>query len=280
MIRILFDGRLGNNLFQYAAGRALASLHQTKLVGDLSIVCGGNNRKSTVIPDIFCLFNRLQSASLWSDRISMRLFGKQSWQLKKQIIYRDDNNGDCFDPAFFSLPNGSVLVGFFQNRKYFQSVEKEIREELLEKGSTVVPGLASQQRIGIHIRRGDYCLEQLGNWRVCELDYYSQALALLEAKVGRVPVHVFSDDPDWCRRSFKHPSMIFHAGNSPLADFFELSRCNYQIISNSTFSWWTGWLNPTPGKIIVSPDHWTKDDCISINSKRFPGMLTLAELAR
>ena len=50
------------------------------------------------------------------------------------------------------------------------------------------------------------------------------------------------------------------SGNDDIADFAILQKCDHQIISNSTFGWWAGWLNENPDKTVVAPAGWFTPD--------------------
>ena len=79
-------------------------------------------------------------------------------------------------------------------------------------------------------------------------------------KLTENPVYfIFSDDIKWCKEHFKletNASIRFVENKSAFADFYLMSKCNHNIIANSTFSWWSAWLNNSPGKVVISPKKW------------------------
>jgi hypothetical protein len=85
--------------------------------------------------------------------------------------------------------------------------------------------------------------------------YYERAVSLFPEDSLFI---ICSDDIKWCKNHLSHLSknLIFIEGNIHTHDFYLMSLCKHNIISNSTFSWWAAYLNPNPDKITVTPDHW------------------------
>ncbi len=97
---------------------------------------------------------------------------------------------------------------------------------------------------------------------VCDVDYYKQALKLLESKIQDFNVIVFSDDTEWVKKEFKflHDyNVVYSSNQKDIEDLILMSRCEHNIIANSTFSWWGAWLNQNPEKIIICPENWYAD---------------------
>jgi hypothetical protein len=143
---------------------------------------------------------------------------------------------------------------YYQSEKYFDSnVARElfsINEGTKQKILSLYPEISSY--VSLHVRRGDYV--NLPNFHpLCSLYYYEQAMKLFPNKTFLV----FSDDIPWCKQNLKGENFIF-MGND-LEDYEELyamSLCSDNIIANSTFSWWSAYLNENLQKKVIAPDKW------------------------
>mgnify|MGYP001462963489 CR=1 FL=1 len=124
--------------------------------------------------------------------------------------------------------------------------------------------------VSIHVRRGDYVPSKVRysdgittysperhlKHPLMPVEYFQAAAS----EFKNVIFLVFSDnlkDIDWCKNSLMIKNTIF-VHNDDLIDFKMMQYCDHNIISNSSFSWWSAWLNSNPGKSVISPkeDNW------------------------
>ena len=86
-----------------------------------------------------------------------------------------------------------------------------------------------------------------------EIDYFDQAVRIIQNKVQKPHFFVFSDDIDWCRKNIRTSAPLdFVAHKCAGAKFNNYLQlmilCNHFIIPNSSFGWWAAWLNLDPEK--------------------------------
>ena len=89
------------------------------------------------------------------------------------------------------------------------------------------------------------------------MEYYELALKHFDKNTNLL---VFSDDPEWCQQQelFADDSIMISQGNDADIDLCLMSKCNYHIIANSSFSWWGAWL--ADSEQIIAPIKWFAND--------------------
>jgi hypothetical protein len=149
-----------------------------------------------------------------------------------------------------------VLQGFFQSEKYFKHHRKEIID--LFDIKSFFRSLNYKYSVSLHVRRGDYVSDPFMTAFLPpqSMDYYKKALAYIESKVKIDCIFIFSDDIEWCKNNFYDPRIIFIEGQLDYIDMSIMTKCNHNIIANSSFSWWGAWLNENENKIVCAPSGW------------------------
>jgi hypothetical protein len=244
---ITLQGGLGNQLFQYAYGRKLMLVDKKKILFNVSSYYDAHNPNITPRTFLLPRFNILQEYFTVTQRPHILVRYTKKLIAK---IFRTDS--------------------FYQNEKYFKQISDVLRKEFtlrspLSPQSTVwLQKISSASvSIAVHIRRGDYVLDQHTHTYhgVCDTDYYKNASALIEQKLSHSDMQyfIFSDDIEWAQHNirFNYPThFVSHTDIPDYEELFIMSLCNHNIIANSTFSWWAAWLNTHPDKIIVGPKRW------------------------
>jgi hypothetical protein len=281
MVTVFLRGGLGNQMFQYAAGLAVAKKNNTDLVLDTVFLNDRWPRRNfsyrTYDLDIFKLEPRFTALSKCSSSVSIPgLWLGMDLGLIKAGAALDrfhvikEKQEIVFDLAVFG---GNVFLwGRWQNEKYFSDIADDVRaafafrNPLVGEAAAIADDIRSSNSISVHVRRGDFVAfknvaQFMGNF---DRSYYDRAFAYIAARVNQPKFFVFSDDIDWCKENLKtsHPTVYVPASaEGPKAAFhLELmSLCKHNITANSTFSWWGAWLNGNPEKIVVAPKKWYAD---------------------
>lgn len=163
-------------------------------------------------------------------------------------------------------------LGYFQCVKYFEMHEELIRRELTFRKDkicadaiTLGKEIKSSNSVCMHIRMGDYMKDPV--FGVCSLDYYYRALYRMLELNADAKIYVFSDNITLVKDALmKIEGIEFHYIDSKYNDQESLylgSCCRHFIMSNSTFSWWMQFLSDNNSKIVLAPNRWynTNNPC-------------------
>lgn len=270
MIIVKLIGGLGNQLFQYALGRHLAHIHNTKLKLD---IIGFETYK----PHSYNLkhFNIIENLATKKEIDQFKKYKRKSgkiWFLYNRLMadkskYVQEQRFD-FDPSILVMGNDVYLNGYWQTEKYFKNIEEIIRREFtlknhLSQYSKNVEGkILKTNAISLHVRRGNLVTNPVYNsfHGLCSLEYYQNAIAYMTKRILSPHFFIFSDDYEWIVENFKslqYPvTYIKNGDDKNFEDLILMSRCKHHIIANSSFSWWGAWLNPGQNKIVITPKKW------------------------
>ena len=258
MIRVRLGHRLGNQMFQYAAARALAERRQTTLSVDVS----GYARADWSNYQLW-RFRKLKLASF------VRQFALSRFHAIRQAMHSTavnfEMNGLGFDPAVNSLSGDTILRGVFTSEQYFVDYRDLISSlfnvtDFLCSDDTaaLTARFPGRTAVSVHVCRGDYMTDpqfDIGNLEI----YYRECFGRMLGYVPDAYFVTFSDDTDWCLRwplLRQVDTVVMKQPRSPHRDMALMAWCRHHIITNSTFSWWAAWLGSNPAKRVFMPRRW------------------------
>ena len=267
MIRAILTGGLGNQMFEYAAAKALSLRLNQELTLDLYAL----NKKTKGVQRNFELdiFNIAPNISpSWKTKFLVKIFPlveRNRGLFKKMFGYFRDRSAIVYLSEFESLQGDIILHGHFQNERYFDDYKPIIKDEFIfkqplnGKNQAIAAQMAACQSVSVHIRRGDYVNDS--NFALCSKEYYIQAMEEIRQKIENPFFFVFSQDFDWINENliFDKDRVVFVDWNKDKDSYIDMqlmSLCKHNIIANSSFSWWGAWLNSNPEKMVFAPSQW------------------------
>lgn len=281
-------GGLGNQLFIYAAARALAERAGAELVLD---TWSGFQRD--VYQRQFSLQHfdiQYTEANAWQSfrfpagravRKLLRYSSNKSTQSNSRMSvlsvsassnqrydYIVEKKCEKFDPAVknYALHGTTWIDGFWQSPRYFDDVQDVIRRELRmktpvsEASKKVAEQIAHCSAVGLHIRRLRNVLvgEENAKIKTLTLDFYHRSAERMARAVPEAHFFCFSDAPEWMEKNLRLPypvTFVTHNKGDQMGheDLWLMQQCRHFIISNSTFAWWAAWLGKAENNKVLTP---------------------------
>lgn len=269
MIVVQLTGGLGNQMFQYAAGRRLALSQDLPLKIDTAALAREPDRAfglGAFQLEVLHATSR-EIRSLRPDR-GLRRF-------MRRITRTPIRNGAVvtekhfhFDRSLLDHRGEAYLTGYWQSEKYFADIADTIRgdfalrEEPSARFEQLREEIAGVCAVALHVRRGDYVHHPQirKSHGALPLAYYREAVDTLSRGVDSPHFFVFSDEPEWTAAHLQldapHTHVTGAPADAPHEDLHLMAHCAHHILSNSTFGWWGAWLRPTPGQVVIAPRRW------------------------
>lgn len=285
------DGRLGNQLFIFAVGYALAKHLGAELAfsslkilpTDLLLpqVIGPLYREASP-QELLRVGKYPYKASIWQDllqRGNLKLVNLiRQFQKRKPAVFSVDHTlAYDYNDDVLKLDLPVYLSGFFQHEQYFSNYSAEISAAVfshLEQTSQalLMPTSIKHPVVAVSFRRGDY--NSMG-WAL-PFSYYERALTYLEKHASIGTLLLFGDDWDFLslvNEKWSRSYAVFNAlslGSDAISQLSLMSECEHCVVANSSFSWWGAWFGDqryqNQNRIVISPEDWVNGGIVPINN--------------
>ncbi len=270
MIIVKIYGGLGNQMFQYAAGKAVSMRLGTILKLDIIPFEQYSLREYRL--SYFNVYDEI-AKSFEVSTLSNKKLNRFERLIFMVTSYPEPKDTHSIEPHYHywdgikKITDNCYLDGYWQSEKYFKNIDDIIRKAFTLKEESIhfnrmEKSICGTESVSVHIRRGDY----INNAKtklvhsVCSDNYYDKAINYLQLNKNNLYFYFFSDDPDWINKRYGNKkNNIIVSGNKDLTHADELilmTKCKHNIISNSSFSWWAAWLNNNDSEIIIAPKKW------------------------
>lgn len=255
---VTFHGGLGNQLFIYTYYKWLCKHSPGHKVYGFYPSRGFRAHNGLEIEKWFEA--ELPGTTWWSNSVSKFFFwfNKIFIKLGKP---RPFTNND-----WYRKDNAMIHHGYWQDKKYLLEIgAPQFKEslQLNDENKEMLNRIQSCNSVAVHIRRGDYLIEQFRKMYgdICTLEYYKNAMKQIESQIQSPVYFFFSDDIDFVKENFTMDNKVIvdiNQGENSFFDIYLMSNCQNMIIANSSFSCWAAYENKNEG-MIIAPKKWRND---------------------
>ena len=222
--------RLGNHLFQYAFLRTTAqrlgvSFYCPTWAGDVLFDLNDGHERSTSCT-------------------------------KASYEYHEPYEKPGFNNSALNIKDKTDIQGYFQSHKYLNPKVVQnwysFKEEKISRVRKKYAHIDFSNSVGVHIRLGDFTTDYSNLYYVARSKYYKKALEFIPRNNN---VIVFSDDIAAAKIIFENMNVMatYIENNEAHEDLYLQTQCRDFICAPSSFSWWGGWLNTFPDKVVIVP---------------------------
>lgn len=287
-IYLPLQGRIGNQLFQYAFARKIQLSmpnNPTIIMDDSDIIrCNWENSlKYYDLPNVKYIHESIIEKHYFMSkqyffRKVYRVLTRNKGYLEKIKVERKlahffNKNG------LFFCENGYIehhlninrpiyIEGYFQSQKYFDDIKDDLLK--LFDGNqfseyNVYPGIQKLRE------RNSVCISvkvehNVGSsmYDVCSMKYWEEAIQYIIENVKNPLFFICSDNVDYVLNHLidasKYDYVVQDKSKQVFVSLAAMSECKHFIIGNTTFGWWAQYLSKSDEKIVVAPSRWMAID--------------------
>lgn len=298
MIKAVFGGGLGNQMFLYAY--IYAQMRENSLNTNIYAIMHRNKNEDKRDFSLKSLNCSCKMSVVDEERTNFVIKGKmfirkQLFRILKKMHIKDekiikifDKLNICYSPNTFKyysnlkLKNNEYIEGAFQTWKYFEKYREElikefkVSKEISAQNKEILNNINSNNSVCVHIRRGDYVNSHYSKTlQICNYDYYKNAMEYIASKIKNPTFYIFSnshEDHEWIKQNYKFNYNVINVDldNPDYEELRLMYSCKHFIISNSTFSWWAQFLSTNKNKEVVAPLKWYKDESVNTEDIYMP----------
>lgn len=265
-------GGLGNQMFQYAFAVALKEMHPKE---DILIDIQHFNHYPLhngyelqgVFPNLSLKVakrRQIIKVSWYVPHYKLSRFVRKLLPLRKTEFMVKNDFG--YYPEALKKEGNMYYDGYWQAHQYYDG----LREKLIHEFAFPLPNkynremaekIRNCESVGIHVRRGDY-VGNVGFGGICNEEYYKQAISKIRVSKESI-FYIFTNDASWCRKYLESymTNVVYvneNKGKDSFWDMYLMTQCRQLILANSSFSWWSAYLNMDVEK-VVAPKLWVRD---------------------
>lgn len=253
-------GGIGNQLFMYAASRALSLRHHARLLLDIGdFMIDHEYERVWMIDDAF----HIQSDGIIDPngrtsrkivRGFLQVVDKLNTPLFKRYV---EKRPFSYDKSLVELDHKVLeVVGNLQSERYFHDFKGQILKDLRFK--LEIPARTEEVLRSIKSEHSAVCLhirtytdmKDPAKRKIVDDSYLENAMQIVSTRYDKARFFIFADQfeglsiperfADRCHYVDLHANLGNQGG---LLDLFLMTHCKHFIVANSSFSWWGCYLS-------------------------------------
>ncbi len=280
-------GGLGNQMFQYSFGRALAEDNNCELVLDnwSGFIRDQYRRKYELhnFPIKARLIKPLERFPIWIYRIKKRLLNQNknfNEKILNNLIINETEKKFLSNISKIQINKNVWLNGYWQSPLYFNHHEKILKTELrppIPKSNKILKlgeRMKNSNSVAIGIRvyeESDDPSSHSKDRKIKSPQEINSVIEIIKKKYQNAKFYLFCtyNSPFLEKLDLPKNTISIFSNNEPkrhLDKLWLLSQCKHHVFNNSTFYWWGAWLsslnhNYSDQDIFVS-DNFLNDNII------------------
>lgn len=283
-IYLPLQGRIGNQLFQYALARAiqLKMPEETQIIMDDSDILRCNWENSLMcydLPNVEYIHDSIMGdkyvfSKQYFLRKLYRIFTRNKsymgkYKIEKKMNWFFNKNGMFFCENGYIEPHLNYncpiyIEGYFQSQKYFDDIKEDILHLLDSKQFAEYKEYREVKQL---CERNSVCISvkvehNVGSsmYDVCTMKYWEEAINYITENVKNPLFFICSDNVDYVLEHLIDASKYDYVVQDKTKPFYlslaAMSECKHFVIGNTTFGWWAQYLSKSKNKIVVAPSRW------------------------